>query len=260
MEVRDQIVGQCEAVLLERQGPRLQSSERQRSRQVVPAVAGECPLDQPADGCGERRGIDPPLAVGQLGRDGCQLAGKLLETEQIGRVRQLRVRHQACDLPGARLGRQGRPVGVRAGDNVRVGRLGDHEVGGRLGRAVGRREVRIGIGVAPPVGDRRGPRDVAVLVGLQDEFVHDARIVEVGPADRVDGPLVVGGQRLARMDEEHRVAAADRRLQHFDGVVVLGDEVRSLLRGRFVLRVHLAAQQAALQRAARLAILLCGQP
>ena len=62
-------------------------------------------------------------------------------------------------------------------------------------------------------------------------------------------PFVMEGQRLTRMDEEHRVQVLAHVLHQAHGEVLLGDRVRIGGRGRPVIGVGLDPQRVPLERA-----------
>src|SRR5205814_275790 len=91
------------------------------------------------------------------------------------------------------------------------------------------------------IADGDAALDVAVVICLKGELVADPRVVSAA--------LIVEGQRLPWMDEEHRVHVLAPGLQAADGEVLLGDRVGICGGWRPVVGVDLDTQGVSLERA-----------
>ena len=248
-------------VRLAGQRARLQLTGPEHRRQVIGAVADPLARDEPA---GRRGGRNPgPVDVGGGNLLVVDVGGRgpgrgpdpagpvdVAEREQVRDPGRPDRRGDAGDLGGVDGADQRGPVRVRPGRHVVDGVgvpvlgppdvqpglvVGQHRLGGGRQRRFRRRVAR-----AARVTDRDAPQHVSVGVGFQGQLVTDARI---GRA-----PLVVEGQRLARVDEEHRVQVRALGLHEADGEVLLGDRVGVGGRRGPVLGVRLDPQRVALER------------
>ena len=95
-------------------------------------------------------------------------------------------------------------------------------------------------------------QDVAEFVHFQCERVLNARVNRVA--------LVVIGERLAGVGEEHRVAVVALGLQRLDGEVLLDDGVGMIRLVRAVEGIDLLAEHGTLEAATGLALLIAREP
>ena len=223
--------------------------ERQQAGEVVGAVQGAHPFDQPPRG-NVRRGRLLVLNLGKRGQ--CRtVIGRVCIERHSDRARRYR---EAGDLVGAGLCSQRSAICT---DPV----CGYRHVGRRVvGLGVDRNQLCLGVAICAgqrdPVGassvvDRERTADVAERVNRQRQRVRDTGVVGIA--------FVLGAQGLSCMGEEDSVPVAATALDGLDGEVLLRDGVRVVRCRRPVETIDLSPQHRTFQRTAGLALLVDAQ-
>ncbi len=214
---------------------------------VVAAKPNARFLNQPTISAGARR----PLALHVIGRKIvsaiarlCQLLTDLVEAQDASAVARVA---EVDQFKTTRPRELGRSIARTFENGVGVGILGRRREDFRLYDAIG--VFQLLVRVAPPIGDRNGLENVAVIVYGKRCALRYPSIGAQGAVDPIELPFVVERESLPRVRVDDTMTVALARLEQTHCEVALPCRIRAVLGFGAVQRIDFLSQRTTFQAA-----------